>query len=289
MAWLERDKAPVSSGEDRKEVPEGLWMRCSECSEIVFRHDFAANQNVCPKCQHHFAVPARVRLGFFYDEGAFEEFDREMVSPDPLEFADDKPYARRLVDSRRKTGLGDAIVCARGSLFGRPIHAGAFDFGFMGGSMGSVVGEKLARMYLRAAERREPVVTFVHSGGARMQEGILSLMQMAKTCAALSKLREARVPYISVLANPTTGGVAASFAMLGDINIGEPGALIGFAGPRVIQQTIREKLPEGFQRAEYLLQHGMLDMICHRDALRPRVAELLSALAWKLEPPTGRR
>ncbi len=282
MAWGDREKAPLGRGEERAAAPEGLWMRCDRCSEIVFRRDFENSQNVCPRCQHHFAVPARARLGFFLDEGTFVEEDADLASPDPLSFADDRTYASRLAATRAKTGLNDAIVCGHGKLFGRSVSVGAFDFGFMGGSMGSVVGEKLARLFTRARQEKRPAITFVHSGGARMQEGIFSLMQMAKTCAALASLREARVPYISVLGHPTTGGVAASFAMLGDINIGEPGALIGFAGPRVIEQTIREKLPEGFQRAEYLLDHGMLDMICHRDALRPRIAELLVALACRL-------
>lgn len=278
MAWLNREKAPLTRSDKRTDTPDGLWERCTKCSEIVLKRDFASNQNVCPKCQHHFPVPPLERLRHFLDPNTFVEHDKNLCSTDPLRFVDSKPYKTRLAELHKRTGQYDAFFAGRGELFKRGVQIGAFDFQFMGGSMGAVVGEKIARLYLRAAERREPAVIFSSSGGARMQEGILSLMQMAKTCAALAKLREAGVPFVSVLTHPTTGGVAASFAMLGDINIGEPDALIGFAGPRVIQQTIREKLPEGFQRSEYLLDHGMLDMICHRDALRPTIAKLLDVL-----------
>jgi acetyl-CoA carboxylase carboxyl transferase subunit beta len=277
VAWLNREKAPLAKGE-RTDTPDGLWERCTKCSEIILKRDFASNQNVCPKCNHHFPMRALDRIHHFLDPNSFKEFDAELCSDDPLQFVDSKPYKSRLVDMHRRTGQYDAFFSGEGLLHGRAVQVGAFDFQFLGGSMGSVVGEKIARLFLRAAEKRQPAVIFSSSGGARMQEGILSLMQMAKTCAALAKLREAGVPFISVLTHPTTGGVAASFATLGDINIGEPDALIGFAGPRVIQQTIREKLPEGFQRSEYLLQHGMLDMICHRDSLRPTIAKLLAIL-----------
>lgn len=277
MAWLNREKAPLAKGE-RTDTPDGLWERCTKCSEIILRREFTSNQNVCPKCNHHFPMRALDRIHHFLDPNSFKEFDPELCSDDPLQFVDSKPYKARLADMHRRTGQYDAFFAGEGLLMGRAVQIGAFDFQFLGGSMGSVVGEKIARLFLRAAEKRQPAVIFSSSGGARMQEGILSLMQMAKTCAALAKLREAHVPFISVLTHPTTGGVAASFATLGDINIGEPDALIGFAGPRVIQQTIREKLPEGFQRSEYLLEHGMLDMICHRDSLRPTIAKLLAIL-----------
>ena len=278
MAWLNREKAPLSKNQ-RTDTPDGMWERCTKCSEIVLKSEFASNQNVCPKCHHHFPLPAESRIRHFLDPQSFQEFDAELCSTDPLRFVDTKPYAERIAEMHRRTGRFDAFMAGRGLLFQRPVQLGVFDFQYMGGSMGSVVGEKIARLYLRAAERREPAIIFSASGGARMQEGILSLMQMAKTCAALAKLREAGVPFVSVLTHPTTGGVAASFAMLGDINIGEPAALIGFAGPRVIQQTIREKLPEGFQRSEYLLEHGMLDLICHREDLRPTIGKILGILA----------
>lgn len=277
MAWLNREKAPLAKGQ-RTDTPDGLWERCTKCTEIILRRDFSSNQNVCPRCHHHFSLPARERIHHFLDPDSFVEYDKELCSTDPLQFADSKAYKQRLVDMHKRTDQYDAFFAGRGMLHGRPVQLGVFDFQFMGGSMGSVVGEKIARLYLRAAKEKEAAVIFSSSGGARMQEGILSLMQMAKTCAALAKVREAGVPFISVLTHPTTGGVAASFAMLGDVNIGEPNALIGFAGPRVIQQTIREKLPEGFQRSEYLLDHGMLDMICHRDVLRPTIAKVLSLL-----------
>jgi acetyl-CoA carboxylase carboxyl transferase subunit beta len=277
VAWLNREKAPLTKGQ-RTDTPDGLWERCTNCSEIILKRDFSLNQNVCTKCGHHFSLPAVERIQHFLDPDSFEEMDAELCSTDPLKFSDNKAYSVRLAETYKRTGQFDAFFAGRGRLNGRPVQLGVFDFQFMGGSMGSVVGEKIARLYLRAAAQREPAIIFSSSGGARMQEGILSLMQMAKTCAALAKLREARVPFISVLTHPTTGGVAASFATLGDVNIGEPGALIGFAGPRVIQQTIREKLPEGFQRSEYLLEHGMLDMICDRESLRPQVSKILSML-----------
>jgi acetyl-CoA carboxylase carboxyl transferase subunit beta len=222
------------------------------------------------------------------DSDTFVEYDADLCSVDPLRFVDSKPYAQRIRDQFKKTGKLDAFVSGRATLVGHPVHLGVFDFQFMGGSMGAVVGEKIARLYTRAAEAMEPAIVVSSSGGARMQEGIVSLMQMAKTCTALSKMREHGVPYISVLCHPTTGGVAASFAMLGDINIGEPKALIGFAGPRVIQQTIRAQLPEGFQRAEFLLEHGMLDMICHRESLRVTIARLLDIVGSHLPYAKGR-
>ena len=277
MAWLNREKAPLSKSL-KKDPPSGLWEKCSECGEIVFRKDFIANLNVCPKCNHHFSMPAEDRIRSFLDADSFEEADAELCSTDPLEFKDSKAYRQRLRDMHGKTGRYDAIITGRGLLCGRPLHLGVFDFEFMGGSMGSVVGEKLARLFLRAAETREPAVVITSSGGARMQEGILSLMQMAKTCAALAKMRDAGVPFISVLTDPTTGGVSASLAMLGDLNVAEPKALIGFAGPRVIEQTVRETLPEGFQRSEFLLEHGVIDMIVDRRDLRREIARALRIL-----------
>jgi acetyl-CoA carboxylase carboxyl transferase subunit beta len=282
MAWLNREKAPMLKGQ-RTDTPDGLWERCTRCSEIILREEYAANQHVCPKCSHHFYIPAKERIRHFLDPDSFTELDRDLVSTDPLKFTDTKPYDKRLKDLFARTGKYDAIITGSGKLCGIGVQIGVFDFEFLGGSMGSVVGEKIARLFMRSVETRSPAIIFSSSGGARMQEGILSLMQMAKTCAALAKVRDAGVPFISVLTHPTTGGVAASFATLGDLNIGEPDALIGFAGPRVIQQTIREKLPEGFQRSEYLLEHGMLDMICHRDTLRPTIAKILKILTHKAE------
>lgn len=278
MAWLEREKAPLSKGDERTDTPDGLWQKCDPCGEIILRKDFEANLRVCPKCNHHFPMPVMERIANLLDAGSFQEYDAQLLTSDPLQFSDSKPYKDRVRETVRKLGRLDAFVAGRGLLLGRPVQLGVFDFQYMGGSMGSVVGEKILRLYNRATELREPAIIVTASGGARMQEGILSLMQMAKTCAGLARVREAGVPFISILTNPTTGGVAASFAMLGDVNIGEPGALIGFAGPRVIEQTIRAKLPEGFQRSEYLLQHGMLDMICSRDTLRFKVKQILDIL-----------
>ncbi len=277
MAWLHREAAPLSQGQ-RIDTPDGLWTRCEHCTEVIYRKDFEANQNVCPKCQFHYPLPAYERIHRFLDPQSFAEYDQNLASSDPLEFVDKAPYRQRLQDTQRKLQRLDAIICGRGLLMNRPVHIGVFDFQFMGGSMGSVVGEKIKRVFEKALVAREPAIIVSSSGGARMHEGILSLMQMAKTCAALAKLRDGGVPFISVLTHPTTGGVAASFAMLGDVNIAEPGALIGFAGPRVIQQTIGQELPKGFQRSEFLLDHGMLDMICHRDSLRPRIAQILGML-----------
>ena len=277
MAWLYRDKAPLQKG-IRVDTPDGIWEKCKSCHEVVLRRSFEANLHVCPKCDHHFPIPPHERLTRFLDPNTFVEHDISLKSSDPLQFADSKPYAQRLHDTQRKLGKMDAFVAGEGLLRGRPIQIGSFDFAFMGGSMGCVVGEKILRLFKRCLQFEQPGVIFSTSGGARMQEGILSLMQMAKTCSVLSELREAGLPFISILCHPTTGGVAASFAMLGDINIGEPNALIGFAGPRVIQQTIRQELPPGFQRSEYLLEHGMLDRIVHRRELRNTVDELLDII-----------
>ena len=281
MAWLDREKPKVHPGQ-KKDTPSGLWKKCTHCHEVIFKKDFIMNQWVCPKCSFHYPLPSLQRIQGFLDGDSFKELDKDLVSNDPLQFSDSKTYKERLDIAFKKTGHKDAILTGRGKLHGKHVQLGIFNFDFMGGSMGSVVGQKITNLFERAAKKKEPAIIVTASGGARMQEGIVSLMQMARTCAALTQLRENGVPFISILAHPTTGGVAASFAMLGDVNIAEPGALIGFAGPRVIEQTIGETLPEGFQRSEYLLEHGMVDMICHRDSLRLRVSQILAILAAKL-------
>lgn len=277
MSWSEIDKAPLAQGE-KLDTPDGLWFRCDSCQEVTYRKDFEANQHVCLRCHHHFAISPMERFRYFLDHGSLQLHDEGLSSSDPLQFIARKQYSSQLADQYKKTNRRDAILCGEGLLKGHGVQVGIFDFGFMGGSMGCVVGEKIKRVLLRAKEKKQAAIIFSSSGGARMQEGVLSLMQMAKTCAALSLLRDAGVPMISVLTDPTTGGVAASYALLGDINIAEPGALIGFAGPRVIQQTMRQNLPEGFQRSEYLLQHGMVDLICSRNNLRNQIAQILDIL-----------
>jgi acetyl-CoA carboxylase carboxyl transferase subunit beta len=258
---------------------EGLWVKCDECGEILLREELEKNQSVCPSCNHHMAWGARARLAALLDEGTFEEFDADLEPVDPLGFADSKKYKDRLKATRKKLGENDGFVAGVGEIDGRKVSLGCFLFEFMGGSMGSVVGEKITRVFERGTQLQLPTVVFSASGGARMQEGIFSLMQMAKTCAALNRFREVRQPYISVLLNPTTGGVAASFSWLGDVILAEPKALIGFAGPRVIEQTIRQKLPEGFQRSEFLLEKGMIDAIVHRKDLRARISQLVGLLS----------
>jgi acetyl-CoA carboxylase carboxyl transferase subunit beta len=248
-------------------MPEGLWLKCGSCKEILYRKDVLQNLSVCPKCAFHFRIGARERLDLLFD-GLWQEFDRNLVSADPLGFKDTKSYAERLRAGKAKTDSYDALVSAVGEVGGRRTVIGAMEYGFIGGSMGVVVGEKVTRCVERALDEKLPLVVVSCSGGARMMEGTLSLMQMAKISAALARLHEARLPFISLLTDPTTGGVTASYAMLGDVNIAEPGALIGFAGPRVIEQTIRQKLPEGFQRSEFLLEHGMLDMVVDRRELK---------------------
>ncbi|MCM2357357.1 MAG: acetyl-CoA carboxylase, carboxyltransferase subunit beta [Geobacteraceae bacterium] len=279
MAWFKKDKTPLAQQEAKKvKVPEGLWTKCSNCSEVIITKEIEKNLNVCPKCNQHFRVSARQRFDLLLDAGSFVEHDQDMVSVDFLQFKDSKSYQERINASVAKGGSKDAIICGAGRIEGTPVQIAIFDFSFMGGSMGSVVGEKITRAIERALDSHTPVVIVSASGGARMQESILSLMQMAKTSAALAKLREKGLPYISVLTDPTTGGVTASFAMLGDVNIAEPKALIGFAGPRVIEQTIRQKLPEGFQRAEYLLDHGMVDIIVERKDMRETLSKILKML-----------
>ncbi len=278
MAWYHRVPAPKLPADQRKSRMEGLWIKCDGCGEIVYKAEVEKNLEVCPKCDEHFPLPVRRRLDLVLDPGSFVEHDLGLESTDPLQFSDSRKYKERIRSSGKVAGEGEAFVSGLGRLAGREVSIGAFHFGFMGGSMGSVVGEKVTRVFERAAERKLPAIVFSASGGARMQEAIFSLMQMAKSSAALARFRTVRKPYISVLLDPTTGGVAASFAFLGDVILAEPRALIGFAGPRVIEQTIRQKLPEGFQRSEFLLKHGMIDAIVHRKEMRDRLAQLLGLL-----------
>jgi acetyl-CoA carboxylase carboxyl transferase subunit beta len=275
MAWFKRERKPIApAGEKASRVPEGLWIKCPGCAEILYNKDLAANLHVCKACRHHFRLGAVDRLKLLFDE-AWEEHDADLASTDPLAFVDTKPYSVRLREATERTGLKDAVVVATGRIEGQPVVAAAMEYAFIGGSMGVVVGEKITRGIERALREGVPMVIVSCSGGARMMEGTLSLMQMAKVSAALGRLDRAGLPFVSVLTDPTTGGVTASFAMLGDVNIAEPGALIGFAGPRVIEQTIKQKLPEGFQRAEFLLEHGMLDMIVDRRDLKRTIAQVL--------------
>ena len=277
MAWWSRTQGLAA--EPKKSVPKGIWTKCERCSTTLYEADLDANFRVCANCQHHFRMPTEGRIRMIVDDGQWQEHDRSLESGDPLGFrVDGKRYVDQVKATTRKVGPGDAYRAGTAAIGGIQVEAGFFAFEFMGGSMGSVVGEKITRQFERAVGHRRPAVVFCASGGARMQEGVLSLMQMAKTSAARSRLREAKVPYISVLLHPTTGGVAASVAMLGDINIAEPDALIGFAGPRVIEQTIRQQLPPGFQRAEFLLEHGFLDRIVRRSEMRATLASLIRLL-----------
>jgi len=280
MAWFKREKKSIEQAtppEERKVRTEGLWVKCESCGTIVFRKDLEANLLVCPKCGFHFKMNAKQRLEMLLD-GRWTEHDARMTSTDPLKFVDTKPYAARLKEARKKLGMNDAIITAEGQLAGRPVVCCAMEFNFIGGSMGAVVGEKVTRGIELSLETHQPLIVVSCSGGARMMEGTISLMQLAKVSAALARLDDAKVPYISVLTDPTTGGVTASFAMLGDLNIGEPGALIGFAGPRVIEQTIRQTLPDGFQRSEFLLEHGFLDAVVPRKELKSFIASSLDLL-----------
>ena len=275
MSWFKKSKAPIAPLEVKKvQMPEGLWTKCKNCNEIIYTKEIERNLNVCPKCDYHFRISARERIDLIIDEGTFVEMDATMESVDFLDFKDSKKYKDRIKAAVKKS-RGDAVICGQGLCEGLPVVVSVFDFSFMGGSMGSVVGEKITRAIEKGLETQAPVIVFSSSGGARMQESILSLMQMAKTSAALAKLKKAGLPFISVLTDPTTGGVTASFAMLGDINMAEPRALIGFAGPRVIEQTIRQTLPDGFQRSEYLLEHGMVDMIVRRAEMKARLSQIL--------------
>jgi acetyl-CoA carboxylase carboxyl transferase subunit beta len=276
MAWFKKARKPIAAAKDKSSrVPEGLWVKCAGCSQAIYHKELATTLNVCPKCGHHFRVNAVERMRMLFDDAQWIEYDRGLVSTDPLSFTDTKPYRARLETSIESTGLKDAIITASGRIDGIETIVAAMEYGFIGGSMGVVVGEKITRAIERAIEQRLPVVIVCCSGGARMMEGALSLMQMAKIAGALARLDKARLPYISVLTDPTTGGVTASFAMLGDLNIAEPKALIGFAGPRVIEQTIRQKLPEGFQRSEFLLEKGMVDLVVDRREMKAAIAKAL--------------
>lgn len=280
MAWFKRDKAPLEAAASKNvKVPEGLWTKCVSCGENLITKELERNLNVCPKCDHHYRISAWQRIELLTDAGTFVEHDAGITSVDFLQFKDSKSYQSRIDAALAKGGSKDAVICGTGSIEGLSYQLAVFDFSFMGGSMGSVVGEKITRAIERGIDGKTPVVIVSASGGARMQESILSLMQMAKTSAALAKLRSLGLPFVSILTDPTTGGVTASFAMLGDINMAEPKALIGFAGPRVIEQTIRQKLPEGFQRAEYLLQHGMVDLIVNRLEMKSKLANILKMLS----------
>lgn len=281
MSWFDDLKTPriktqVSSRTSK--VPEGLWVKCAQCGEILQSKVLKDNLSICPECSLHFRLTAAERIAMLTDEGSFDEYAEDLVSTDPLEFDDTKPYKARLRSAAGSTGLRDAFVVGKAKLGGLPYHLGVFEFKFMGGSMGVVVGEKVTRLYEAALKDKLPAVVVSASGGARMQEGILSLMQMAKTTALIAQLREAGIPYISILTDPTTGGVAASFAMLGDLILAEPGALIGFAGPRVIEQTIRQQLPPGFQRSEFLLKHGFVDRIVSRKDLAQELRQWMQRL-----------
>ena len=279
MAWFLRSKTPKEKLKVKKlNIPEGLWLKCDSCKEIIYKTELDKNYRVCPKCNHHHRMSAPQRISLLIDNGSFVDIDSRITPEDPLRFRDTKRYKDRLRIYTKKTGMRDAVICGEGMLNGHKVQICAMEFGFMGGSMGSVVGEKITRAIERAASEKTPLIAISCSGGARMQEGILSLMQMAKTSVALAQLSEAKVPYISVLTDPVTGGVTASFAMLGDVIIAEPNALVGFAGPRVIEQTIKQKLPEGFQRAEFLLEHGMIDMVVHRKELKNKIGKLLDLL-----------
>ncbi len=278
MTWFRREKTelnPADKAESRLRT-EGLWSKCDQCRNIIWKKDLEENQHVCPRCGSHFRLGARPRLALLFDESGYQELDAGLFSTDPLSFTDTKAYRHRLASARSATGLQDAVITAEGRLDGQPVIVCAMEYGFIGGSMGAVVGEKITRAVEYAENRRQPLIVISASGGARMMEGAVSLMQMGKIAAALARLDEAGVPFISILTDPTTGGVTASYAMLGDLNLAEPGALIGFAGPRVIEQTIRQKLPEGFQRSEFLREHGMLDAIVERKQMRATLIRLLA-------------
>ena len=280
MAWFKKARKPIASSTAEKpsRVPEGLWIKCPGCTQLIYKKDLEESLNVCPKCAHHFRIGATERLRSLFDGGRYAEHFPNLVSVDPLQFTDTKPYRKRLETTIGTTGMNDAVITATGTIGGRPCSIAAMEYGFIGGSLGVVVGDKITRAIERAIAERMPVIIVSCSGGARMMEGALSLMQMAKISAALARLDRAKLPYVSVLTDPTTGGVTASFAMLGDVNIAEPRALIGFAGPRVIQQTVRETLPEGFQRSEFLLDHGALDLIIDRRDMREKLGALLRLL-----------
>ena len=285
MSWFEKLMPSRISTEKRtRSVPEGVWIKCQECDAQLYRTELERNLYVCPKCDHHMRIGARRRLEYFLDPDSQQEIAATLESQDPLRFRDSKKYRDRISQAQKKTGEKDALIAVTGTLLSRPVVACAFEFGFMGGSMGSVVGERFCRATRHSAENKMPLISFSASGGARMQEALFSLLQMAKTSSALAVLGELRIPFISVLTDPTTGGVSASLAMLGDVNIAEPKALIGFAGPRVIEQTVGQRLPEGFQRSEFLLDHGTVDMIVDRRKLREQIADLLAKFEHRPRP-----
>jgi acetyl-CoA carboxylase carboxyl transferase subunit beta len=285
MNWFAKLMPSRISTEKRtRSVPQGVWIKCPKCDAQLYRNELERNLNVCPKCDHHMRINARTRLEYFLDPDSVQEIGANLEPLDPLKFRDTKRYRDRVVQAQKNTGEKDALVAASGTLFGQPVVACAFEFAFMGGSMGSVVGERFCRAARISTDSNAPLICFSASGGARMQEALFSLLQMAKTSAALALLGEKGVPYVSVLTDPTTGGVSASLAMLGDVNIAEPQALIGFAGPRVIEQTVRQKLPEGFQRSEFLLDHGAIDMIVDRRELREQISDLLAKLDHRPKP-----
>ncbi len=289
MTWFKRESGELDTSGEKKVRTEGLWVKCENCRQIIWKKDLAENLNVCPKCDQHFRIDARTRLAQLLDDNNYEIFASDLSSTDPLKFVDLKAYSSRLTRAQSDTGLKDAIINARGKMNGRPVIVSAMEYSFIGGSMGAVVGEEITRAIEQAVESKIPIIIVSASGGARMMEGVISLMQLAKISAALARLDEARVPYISVLTDPTTGGVTASFAMLGDLNIAEPGALIGFAGPRVIEQTIRQKLPQGFQRSEFLLEHGMLDAVVHRKQMKSHISRALDFMTPGSGASGGRR
>ena len=281
MAWFKRESSEIQANEEKRVRTEGLWEKCEGCRQIIWKKELEENLNVCTKCNYHFRIDSAQRLMLLLDEDSIETQDENLESTDPLSFSDTRPYKSRLEKSKSATGLKDAIINATGTIHGRPVIVSAMEYSFIGGSMGAVVGESITRAIERAHSDRKPIIVVSASGGARMMEGVVSLMQMAKISAALARLDSAKIPYISVLTDPTTGGVTASYAMLGDLNIAEPGALIGFAGPRVIEQTIRQKLPEGFQTSEFLLQHGMLDAVVHRKEMKTYISRALDFMAPK--------
>ena len=285
MTWFKRQSGEIDPSGEKKVRTEGLWVKCDACRQIIWKKDLEDNLNVCPKCDKHFRIDARTRLTQLLDDGQYDTFDDNLASTDPLKFVDLKAYSTRLKQAKSDTGLNDAVINAHGKLNGRPVIVSSMEYAFIGGSMGAVVGETITRAIEKATEMRRPIIIISASGGARMMEGAISLMQLAKISAALARLDAIKVPYISVLTDPTTGGVTASFAMLGDLNIAEPGALIGFAGPRVIEQTIRQKLPPGFQRSEFLLEHGMLDAVVTRRELKPYIARALDFMAGAESAP----
>jgi acetyl-CoA carboxylase carboxyl transferase subunit beta len=279
MAWFKRSKENIAAETQKKDLPDGMWVKCDECGEIIHKKELAQNLYTCTKCANHFRIGSKEYIEILCDEGSFKEFDRKMRSTDPLKFADTKRYRDRIPEAIKKTHLYDAVRWGTGTVDKNGLVLAAMDFGFIGGSMGSVVGEKIGRAIDKAWKTKTPLLVISASGGARMMEGALSLMQMAKTSAKLARLANAGIPYISLMTDPTTGGVTASYAMLGDVNIAEPGALIGFAGPRVIKQTIGKDLPAGFQRSEFLLEHGFVDLVIHRKELKHTIARLLTLLA----------